>query len=73
MVNDYPECGQIERIDVDAYLSERGLVAVPLEPTEAMIDAGLNMNDECCGYDVCGVTLAAIYERMIAAQEKGDE
>jgi hypothetical protein len=54
--------------DIQVYLAEHGLVAVPLEPTEVMIEAGISDNQEACGYDIGGSTLASIYKAMIAAQ-----
>lgn len=54
--------------DIQAWLSDHGLVAVPLEPTEAMlIKAAPYLDDE----KAC---IRIAYQVLIAAaQEKGDE
>jgi hypothetical protein len=50
--------------DIKAYLSEHGLVAVPLEPTEAMTCAGLDCGPSA-DYD-------EVYKAMIAARGEGE-
>jgi hypothetical protein len=59
--------------DLKAALAEHGWMASPIEPTEAMIDAGYSENQESCGYQMSGATFAEIYKAMIAAAQKEGE
>jgi len=61
----FPETAYSEATlsDIQAYLSERGLVAVPLEPSEKMQHEGVvswNNLDGCCG-------VSDVYKAMITA------
>jgi hypothetical protein len=62
------DCFEPELSDVKAYLSAIDMAAVPLEPTEARINAGISENQESCGYDMGGSAMTALYKAMIAAQ-----
>jgi hypothetical protein len=58
--------------DIHAVLSDLGLVAVPLEPTEAMINKGAEAIHDLSSQDYEGDAMAA-YLAMIAAQEKSND